>query len=304
MVIAALTFLLLFCLVVVVGIGVYGRGTMQKQLASAISSPADQSSLLERLRAKPSASIEAMVQPFQKVLPKSSAEMSVIQQRLVRAGYRGESYVNIFYGLKVLVPVTLAVFATVSGAYEIGGFFVYALALGLGFLIPDFVLGSLIKSRQEKITSALCDFLDLMVVCIEAGLSLDQSVQRTSQELVRIHPALSDELGLVTLEQRAGLPRIDAWTHMSERIDLPVVRTLVSVLTQADAFGTSIGKTMRTYSDTLRVQRRQTVEEQAAKTTVKLVFPLVLFIFPSIFVVTLGPAFIAMSDAFTTYFGQ
>ena len=304
MVIAAFTFLILFLLVIVVGVGVYGRGTVQKQLTVAIAPAAEHQTMLERIRTRPSASLAAVVQPFQRVLPKSQTEMSLIQQRLVRAGLRGESYINIFYGMKVLVPLALAGLATVTGLYKLGGFFVYALLMGLGFLIPDFVLGSLIKGRQQKISSGLCDFLDLMVVCIEAGLSLDQSVQRTSQELARIHPALADELSLVNLEQRAGLPRIDAWTHMSQRIDLPVVRTLVSVLIQADQFGTSIGKSMRTYSETLRVQRRQTVEEQAAKTTVKMVFPLVLFIFPSIFVVTLGPAFIAMAEAFATYFGQ
>jgi tight adherence protein C len=108
----------------------------------------------------------------------------------------------------------------------------------------------------------------------------------------------------VILEQRAGLPRTDAWNHMAERTDISQLRTLVSMLIQADQFGTSIAKTMRTFSETLRVQRRQIVEEQAAKTTVKLVFPLVLFIFPSVFVVTLGPAFIAISDGFAKYFSQ
>lgn len=304
MLIAVLTFAILFFLVLAVGLGIYGHGTVRKQLAAALTPSSESQSAFARWRARPSASIEAIAQPFQKVLPKSSAEMSVVQQRLVHAGLRGDSYINIFYGMKVMVPIALAALVTVTGFYEVGGFFVYALTLGLGFLIPDFVLGSLIKSRQQDIARGLCDFLDLMVVCVEAGLSLDLAVQRTGGELARIHPALADELSLVTLEQRAGLPRIDAWNHLAARTDIPVVRTLVSVIVQADQFGTSIGKTMRTYSETLRVQRRQTVEEQAAKTTVKMVFPLVLFIFPSIFVVTLGPAMISMSEAFATYFGQ
>jgi tight adherence protein C len=302
MLLAVLTFLVLFLLLMVVGAAVFSRGTMETQLATAI--PKSTQTMWNRLRARPRASIEAFVQPFQKVLPKSSAEVSIIQQRLMRAGYRGEACVNIFYGIKVLVPLALVTLVTITGLYRLNAFTMYVLAVGLGFLLPDFVLGRLISARQMNISLGVCDFLDLMVVCIEAGLSLDLATMRTTQELSRIHPPLADELALVSLEQHAGLPRADAWTHMAERTGLPEIRTLVSMLIQVDQFGTSIAKVLRTYSDTLRTQRRQNVEEQAAKTSVKLVFPLVLFIFPSVFVVTLGPAFILMGDAFTTVFGQ
>jgi tight adherence protein C len=147
----------------------------------------------------------------------------------------------------------------------------------------------------------LPDVLDLLVICMEAGQSLDQATARTAQELSRAQPEVSDELGIVVLEQRAGRPRVDAWRHFAERTAVDSVRNLVSVLVQAEQFGTSVAKTLRIHSDTLRTQRRQQVEEQAAKTTVKLVFPLVLFIFPSIFLVTLGPSVIIIQESFKTF---
>jgi tight adherence protein C len=159
----------------------------------------------------------------------------------------------------------------------------------------------MIATRQTRIRLGLPDVLDLLVICIEAGLGLDQATARTAHELARSQPAISDELGVVVLEQRAGRPRADAWRHMAERTDLDVVRNLVSVLVQSEQFGTSIAKTLRTHSDTLRTQRVQSVEERAAKTTVKLIFPLVLFIFPCLFLVTLGPAAILMSESFSKY---
>ena len=140
--------------------------------------------------------------------------------------------------------------------------------------------------------------LDLLVICIEAGLSLDQATARTAVELKHAQPELCDELNIVVLEQRAGRPRGDAWKHMAERTDVDCVRNLVSMLVQAEQFGTSVAKTLRIHSDTLRTQRVQAVEEAAAKTTIKLLFPLVLFIFPTLFVVVLGPAVLSIMDSF------
>jgi tight adherence protein C len=131
---------------------------------------------------------------------------------------------------------------------------------------------------------------------------LDQATKRTTEELMKAQPAICDELNIVVLEQRAGRPRSECWRHMAERTDVDSIRNLVSVLVQSEQFGTSIAKTLRTHSDTLRTQRIQKCEEMAAKTTVKLVFPLVLFIFPSLFLVVLGPALITMSDSFQTFF--
>jgi tight adherence protein C len=140
--------------------------------------------------------------------------------------------------------------------------------------------------------------LDLLIICIEAGLSMDQATARTATELKLAQPELSDELGIVVLEQRAGRARGDAWKHLAERTDVDVVQNLTTMLIQAEKFGTSIAKTLRIHGDTLRTQRVQAVEEAAAKTSIKLLFPLVLFIFPSLFVVILGPAFISIMESF------
>jgi tight adherence protein C len=152
-----------------------------------------------------------------------------------------------------------------------------------------------------KLTLGLPEALDLMVICVEAGLSVDKATMRTAEELRISQPAIADELSLVYLEQRAGRPRAEAWKNLGERTDVDTIRALASILIQADKFGTSVGKTLRTHSEMLRTRRRQDAEEKAAKTTVKLTFPLVLFIFPSLFVVTLGPSMIVMLEGFEKY---
>ena len=158
----------------------------------------------------------------------------------MRAGYRDASAIRIFYGAKVLVPLWLAILAALTGVSQYGPFFVYAIALGGGYLVPDFWVGRQIMKRQMNIRIGLPELLDLMVVCIEAGLSLDQALARAGEELGASQPELSDEVGLTLLEQRAGRPRADAWRHLAERVDIDVMRTLVSSVIQADQFGTSI----------------------------------------------------------------
>ena len=238
---------------------------------------------------------------FERVVPKTQAEVSVAQQRLIRAGYRTDSAVKVFYGMKVLVPVALCIAVLCSGLASESPFIVYAAALGVGYLAPDFWMGRKIAARQTRIRLGLPDMLDLLIICIEAGLGLDQAMARAAQELSSAQPAISDEFGVVVLEQRAGRPRSDAWRHLAERTDVDTVRTLVSMVVQSEKFGTSVAKILRTHSETLRTQRVQAVEEQAAKTTIKLIFPLVLFIFPCLFLVTLGPAFILMSESFKNF---
>jgi tight adherence protein C len=246
-------------------------------------------------------SIGGVVEHLESVLPKSQAEVSIALQRLTRAGYRGESAIKVFYGCKVLTPLLLCVICFVTNLASVGPFFVYASALGLGFLAPDFWLGRMIKTRQKKMQKGLPDVLDLLVICIEAGLSLDQATARTSTELKGAQPELCDEFGVLVLEQRAGRARADAWKHMGERTGVESLRNLVSVLVQSEQFGTSVAKTLRQHADSLRQQRIQQVEEMAAKTSVKLIFPLVFFIFPALFLVVLGPAVITMMEQFQEY---
>jgi tight adherence protein C len=147
------------------------------------------------------------------------------------------------------------------------------------------------------LTLGLPEALDLMVICAEAGLSIDQTIQRVARELRVSQPAISEELALATLEQKAGKPRDESFKDLADRANVASVRAFTNTLVQSDAFGTSIAKSLRIYSDTLRTQRRQRAEEDAAKTTVKLIFPLVVFIFPTLFIVVLGPAMIGLMQS-------
>jgi tight adherence protein C len=185
-----------------------------------------------------------------------------------------------------------------TGVCRLNPFFSLAVCAALGFLVPDFWVGNRISNRQTSIRCGLPEALDLMVICSEAGLGLDQTIQRVSQEVKLSQPEIHDEFGLIILEQRAGLPREDALKNFADRTGLSTARALANTLIQADTYGTNIAKTLRVYSETLRTQRRQRAEELAAKTTVKMVPPLVLFIFPSIFVVTIGPAAISIAENF------
>jgi tight adherence protein C len=294
---AVITFGVVFLLIVSGGMLLFYREEMLRRITEAINPRPKPKSLLSTIQ-QTGISIGGVVGHFENVLPRSHAEVSVVLQRLQRAGFRDESADKIFYGSKVLTPVLLCILVLASGLGAYGGIFMYVVALGIGFLAPDFWLGRRISSRQSKIRRGLPDVLDLLVICIEAGLSLDQGTARTSVELKAAQPELCDELSIVVLEQRAGRPRGEAWKHMADRTEVDCVRNLVAMLIQADQFGTSIAKTLRIHSDTLRTQRVQAVEEAAAKTTIKLIFPLVIFIFPSLFVVTMGPAFISIMESF------
>lgn len=300
---AFLTFVVIF---VLLGSGLlllFYREAMIRRISEVINPQPKQRSLIETLQ-QTGSSLSGVVEHFEQVLPKSQAEIGVAQQRLVRAGFREEHAIKILYGAKVLLPLILlgTVFAT--GIASKNMFMAIAFSVGGGFLIPDFYLGHLISKRQKAIHRGLPDVLDLLVICIEAGLSLDHAAARTAQELRKAQPELCDELGIVVLEQRAGRPRAEAWRHMAERTDVDAIRNLVTMLIQSEQLGTSIGKTLRVHSDTLRSQRVQAVEEAAAKLSVKLLFPLVFFIFPALFVVVLAPAMISIMDSFKVLNGH
>jgi tight adherence protein C len=296
-----ISFLATFGLILSAGLLLFYRDVMLDRLQAIVEPQSATGTFLGRLRRRKTA--EDIVKPFQNVIPRSAEEASVIQKRLIRAGYRDPGAVNMFYASKVLVPLGLSLLATISGLYDWGPFFIYSVCIGVGFLMPDFWLGNRISARQRRIRLGLPEALDLMVICTEAGLGLDQAIARVSEELKISQPQIRDEFLLVGLEQKAGRPRDEALKNLAERTDIDAMRALVNTLVQADTFGTSIAKTLRVYSDTLRTQRRQAAEEQAAKTTVKLVFPLVFFIFPSIFVVALGPSAITLWEGMSTYFG-
>jgi tight adherence protein C len=300
---AVFAFCVIFLLFLSGGLLLFYREAMLERV-HAVAPPGGERDKLSGVMQSAGQALGGVIERFERVLPKSQAEVSITQQRLIRAGFRGDAAIKKFYGAKVLIPVFLCGLVTITGIAQANPFVAYLGALVAGFLAPDFWLGRRISVRLGAIRRGLPDVLDLLVICIEAGQSLDQATTRTSLELRLAQPAVTDELNVVALEQRAGLPRSDAWRHFAERTGVDAVRNLVSVLIQSEQFGTSAAKTLRIHSDTLRTQRRQKVEEQAAKTSVKLVFPLVFFIFPSLFLVTLGPALIVMSESFKQFLNR
>ncbi len=295
---AVVAFLSVFLLIASVGVMLFYREAMVQRITAVINERQQKKKGLAGKLESAQSQLGMVLGKIERVVPKSQSEISVVQQRLIRAGFRKESALKLFYASKLLVPAAFAVVVTVSGLAKQNAFMFYAAAVGLGYLAPDFWLGRKIKFRQSEIRRTLPDVLDLLVVCLEAGLGMDQATARTGLELSPTHPVIADELDLLAIEQRAGRPRAEAWRNLSDRTDVDVVRNLVSTIVQAEQFGTSIAKTLRIHSDSMRTQRIQQVEEMAAKTTIKMIFPLVLFIFPCLFLVTLGPAMIIMSDQF------
>jgi tight adherence protein C len=224
-----------------------------------------------------------------KAVPRSPAEMGKLQQRLVTAGYRGNEAVAVFLGLRVGLALTLFILLSSSLVIR-ANLFVALAGCGLGWILPGMLLARMAKRRQHRIRLSLPDALDLLVVSVEAGLGLDQAIQRVADELAFAHPELADEMRLINLELRAGKPRSEALRNFGERTQVDDVISLVAMLVQTDKFGTSVAQSLRVHSDTSRTKRRQRAEEAAAKTGVKMVFPLVFCIFPAIWVVTIGPA--------------
>jgi tight adherence protein C len=236
--------------------------------------------------------MERMVAIFKRVgdkMPKSPKEMGPLRLRLVQAGYRRPEAVTIFFGIRVLFA--LGIFAFCASPILARPNMLMALGgLGLGYILPGMVLARLAKRRQKKIRLSLADALDLLVVSVEAGLGLDQALNRVGAELKFAYPELAEELNLINLELRAGKARADALRNLADRTGVDDLSALVTMLIQTDKFGTSVAQSLRVYSETLRTKRRQRAEEAAAKTGVKMVFPLVFCIFPAIWVVTIGPA--------------
>jgi tight adherence protein C len=213
---------------------------------------------------------------------------------MIRAGYRSSEAMMAFRGFKILVPLALLALVFFTGFYLWNPFLVIGMAVVAGYLLPDMWLTWRINARQRLLRRALPDGLDLLVICVEAGLGLDQALLRVAQELSVAHPELSEELQMVNLEMRVGKTRLDAMRELARRTGLDDIKALVSMLIQTERFGTSVAQSLRVHSDDLRMKRRQRAEEMAAKTTVKMVPALVFFIFPALLVVILGPAIIAI----------
>ena len=236
--------------------------------------------------------IDAVVSALKRLgskVPRSPSEMGKVRLRLVRAGYRKEEALAFFLGVRVLCA--FVAFGLCATPVLIRPNLPLAFgALGLGYLLPGIVLARLAKRRQHRLRLSLADAVDLLVVSVEAGLGLDQALMRVGEELEFAYPDLADELRLINLELRAGKGRVEALRNLGDRTGVEDLSSLCTMLIQTDKFGTSVAQSLRVHSETLRTKRRQRAEEAAAKTGVKMVFPLVFCIFPAIWVVTIGPA--------------
>jgi tight adherence protein C len=237
--------------------------------------------------------LEQVFTPLSKALPLSPEETSKTRTWLMQAGYRDPKHVTLYFALRVIGVIVGVGTVLALGIGLDSPWFLVGIP-GLGFLLPRFILKRMIKARQHRIRIGLADALDLTVICVEAGLSLDQAMARVGDDLSHAHPDLSDEYHLVNLEMRAGKPRPEALRNLADRTGVDDIKALVGVLIQTDRFGTSVAQALRVHSDGLRTERRQRAEEQAAKTTIKMVPALVVFVLPSMFFVTLGPAVIQL----------
>jgi tight adherence protein C len=254
-----------------------------------------------RRRQKQRDALQGILEIIGERVSKDSPKRANYLRRLtLEAGYRRRSAPAVFTALRVVSLAGffgLALFvATLVDLPSTTRLLVLVTGALLGWMLPFLVLKRKVAKRKRALQRGLADALDLMVVCVEAGLGVNQALLRVAEEMDRVSPEISDELTMVTLEMRAGTPRDEALKNMAERTGLQDVRAWVNMMIQTDRFGTSIGESLRIHSDTLRTTRRQRAEEAAAKLTVKMLIPLVLFVFPALFVVILGPAVIAFRE--------
>jgi tight adherence protein C len=236
------------------------------------------------------------------VMPGSEEEMTALREKLSQAGFRRETAVRVFLASKTIIGVGVAIVGLLVcislglSLKQVLG--IAAFSGGVGFMLPNFWLSIAQGSRKEKVRNGLPDTLDLMVVSVESGLALDATIMKVGEDMRNVHPELAEEMMIAVAEGQMGVPRAEALANMARRCGVDEVRALVSTIAQAEKFGTSIAKALRTQADSLRVKRRLKAEERAQKTTVKLMAPLILFIFPSIFVVLAGPAAMKLIAAF------
>ena len=263
--------------------------------------------LRRRRRQEQAERLTSIIQALGEKVEVGHRDTSALRLRLIQAGYPNASAVPLYLGARIGLPLAIGG-SLVLLLPALGQSWVASILMGvwgalMGYVAPTFIIRSRIARRQKQMQKALPDALDLLVVCVEAGLGLNQAMVRVAEEIERVSSVLSEQIGLVNLEIRAGTPRDEAFRNLGHRTGVQDIKSLMAMLIQTDRFGTSIAQALRTHADTMRTKRRQRAEEAAAKTTIKLVFPLVLFIFPALFVIILGPALIQIFEALSTFPG-
>ena len=253
--------------------------------SSGTSSMAEESS--QSGLAQMATGISSIFKPVRGLITGSDEDLAY---RLTLAGFRKPEHVEIYTALKMLLPV----FAIAAGSFFSNMFTAIVVGSLAGFFGPDLILSNLVSRRQDSIRRALPDALDLLVICMEAGLGIDQAMVRVGDEIRLTSPPLAEEFQIINREQRAGKPRLDAWRSMAGRVDIDFVRQFITMLVQTERFGTPVAQALSQFADAVRLRRTQAAEELAAKTGTRLLFPLILFIFPSIFVVTIVPAILSI----------
>lgn len=242
-------------------------------------------------------SLARLLEPIGNLLPVSPQAAGVLKKDFTAAGIRSPSAIPVFYGAKIVLAAAFVVFALMARDHvtsPVSRMMLPVAGGGIGYFLPSFILGRLIKRRSIQIRLALPDVLDLLVICTEAGCGLDQALINVSRELKNVHPAVSEELALLNMEIMAGKSRAEAMRNFAKRVAEDEVKKLMAILIQTDRFGTSVSDALRTQSDYLRIRRRQEAEEKAGKVGVKLVFPIFFFCLPALLVVTAGSGFLQL----------
>jgi tight adherence protein C len=286
-----------------------GRNPLVAQrLAEMQGAGRDTPAILQRRRRQARTErLKGVLQAFGEAVQERSSNTSAVRLRLIQAGYPSAAAVPMYLGARVALPAGMGMGAAIvmpTLGYSALATLIMATYFGVtGYILPSVMVGRLVKKRQKEMQKALPDALDMLVVSVEAGLGLNQALVRVSDEIDRISPVLSEQLGLVNLEIRAGTAREEALRNLADRTGLADISSLVGMLIQTDRFGTSVAQALRVHAETMRLKRRQRAEEAAAKTTIKMIFPLVFCIFPALFVVILGPALIEIYHALSSFGG-
>lgn len=273
-----------------------GRSTARRRLRT-LATPAPAATNLVVNPVRLTERVNPQLERIARRIPKSPDQLNRLRRQLATAGIHHFGAAIVLSVCELLLPILLIVPALKFLNPPVA-WLVAAIAALVGYMVPSAVLSWLIERQKNRIDNGLPDALDLLVVCVEAGCGLDQAIQKTSAELEISYPELANELKLITTEIRAGKPRLEAFKNFAARTKVDDVKALVAMLVQTDRFGTSIAQALRTHAETSRTKRRQRAEERAEKVSVKLVFPLVFFLFPAFYVITLGPAVIQFVRVF------